>query len=43
MGKKRTLEGASAILFKFFGAAFSLFFLYMTFFGLISRETHVGF
>jgi len=43
MGKKRALEGASGILFKAVGAAFSLFFLYTTFFGLISQETHVGF
>ncbi|HSB72475.1 MAG TPA: TRAP transporter fused permease subunit [Candidatus Methylomirabilis sp.] len=43
MGKRRTLEGASAILLTLFGAAFSLFFLYTTFFGLISQETHVGF
>ncbi len=43
MGKKRTLEGVSGFVFKLFGAAFSLFFLYTTFFGLISQETHVGF
>jgi TRAP transporter 4TM/12TM fusion protein len=43
MGKKRTIEGVSGFVFKFFGAAFSLFFLYTTFFGLISQETHVGF
>ena len=43
MGKRRTLEGASAFVFKLIGAAFSLFFLYTTFFGLISQETHVGF
>jgi len=43
MGKKRTLEGFSGFVFKLFGAAFSLFFLYTTFFGLISQETHVGF
>ena len=43
MGKKRTLDGLSGLGFKVFGAAFSLFYLYTTFFGLISQETHVGF
>jgi TRAP transporter 4TM/12TM fusion protein len=43
MGNKRALQGASGILFRLVGAAFSLFFLYTTFFGLISQETHVGF
>ena len=43
MGTKRSLEGFSAHGFKLFGAAFSLFYLYTTFFGLISQETHVGF
>jgi TRAP transporter 4TM/12TM fusion protein len=43
MGTKRSLGGVSALLFKLFGAAFSLFYLYTTFFGLISQETHVGF
>jgi TRAP transporter 4TM/12TM fusion protein len=43
MGRKRTLEGVSGFMFKLFAAAFSLFFLYTTFFGLISQETHVGF
>ena len=43
MGTKRNLEGLSGILLKVFGAAFSLFFLYTTYFGLISQETHVGF
>lgn len=43
MGKKRTLEGFSGVLLKLFGAAFSLFFLYTTYFGLFSQETHVGF
>jgi TRAP transporter 4TM/12TM fusion protein len=43
MGKKRNLQGLSASGFKLFGAAFSLFYLYTTFFGLISQETHVGF
>jgi TRAP transporter 4TM/12TM fusion protein len=43
MGRKRTLQGPSAVLFTLLGAAFSLFFLYTTFFGLISQETHVGF
>jgi TRAP transporter 4TM/12TM fusion protein len=42
MGKKRILKGVSGFGFKLFGAAFSLFFLYTTFFGLISQETHVG-
>lgn len=43
MGQKRSLEGFSGILVKCFGTAFSLFFLYTTYFGLISQETHVGF
>jgi TRAP transporter 4TM/12TM fusion protein len=43
LSRKRTLQGPSAILFKLLAAAFSLFFLYTTFFGLISQETHVGF
>jgi len=43
MGTKRNLEGLSGVLLKLFGAAFSLFFLYTTYFGLISQETHVGF
>jgi TRAP transporter 4TM/12TM fusion protein len=43
MAKKRTLDGLSGLGFKVFGAAFSLFYLYTTFFGLISQETHVGF
>jgi TRAP transporter 4TM/12TM fusion protein len=43
MGKKRNLQGLSSSAFKLFGAAFSLFYLYTTFFGLISQETHVGF
>jgi TRAP transporter 4TM/12TM fusion protein len=43
MGKKRTLDGASGFALKLFGAGFSFFFLYTTFFGLISQETHVGF
>jgi TRAP transporter 4TM/12TM fusion protein len=43
MGTKRNLEGLSGVLLKLVGAAFSLFFLYTTYFGLISQETHVGF
>jgi TRAP transporter 4TM/12TM fusion protein len=43
MGKKRTLEGFSGVLLKVVGVAFSLFFLYTTYCGLISQETHVGF
>jgi TRAP transporter 4TM/12TM fusion protein len=43
MGSKRALAGASSALFRVVAAAFSLFFLYTTFFGLISQETHVGF
>lgn len=43
LGKKRTLQGIPGFAFKLFGAVFSLFFLYTTFFGLISQETHVGF
>jgi TRAP transporter 4TM/12TM fusion protein len=42
MGQKRALQGASGAAFKLVGAAFSLFFLYTTYFGLISQETHVG-
>jgi len=43
MGKKRTLQGLSASGVRLFAAVFSLFYLYTTFFGLISQETHVGF
>ena len=43
IGRRRSLEGVSGFVFKLFGAAFSLFFLYTTFFGLISQETHIGF
>jgi TRAP transporter 4TM/12TM fusion protein len=43
MGKKRALKGATAFGLKLIGVSFSLFYLYTTFFGLISQETHVGF
>ena len=42
MGTKRPLQGVSAVLHKAFAVAMSLFFLYTTYFGLISQESHVG-
>jgi TRAP transporter 4TM/12TM fusion protein len=43
MASTRTLEGVYDALYKVVAACFSGFFLYTTFFGLISQETHVGF
>ncbi len=43
MATTRKLEGWYNIALKVIAASFSLFFLYTTFFGLISQETHVGF
>src|SRR5512147_1161291 len=42
-GGKRKLEGGYDISLKVFSAVYSLYFLYTTFFGLVSQETHVGF
>jgi TRAP transporter 4TM/12TM fusion protein len=42
MGATRKLEGWYNAVLKIIAAAFSLFFLYTTFFGLISQESHVG-
>ena len=42
-GGKRKLEGGFDIALKAFCAVYSLYFLYTTFFGLVSQETHVGF
>jgi len=41
-GKRKLLPGLETVL-KVFCAVYSLYFLYTTFFGLISQETHVGF
>ena len=38
----RKLEGIYGLALKIIAAAFSIFFLYTTFFGLISQESHVG-
>jgi len=43
MATTRKLEGWYGIAVKVIAASMSLFFLYTTFFGLISQETHVGF
>jgi TRAP transporter 4TM/12TM fusion protein len=43
IGITRKLEGWYEIAVKVIAAAFSIFFLYTTFFGLISQESHVGF
>ena len=43
MGATRKLEGWYNAVLKIIAAVFSLFFLYTTFFGLISQESHVGF
>jgi len=43
MGVTRKLEGWYNAVLKIIAAVFSIFFLYTTFFGLISQETHVGF
>jgi len=42
-GGKRKLEGGFDLSLKVFCAIYSLYFLYTTFFGLVSQETHVGF
>ena len=42
-GGKRKLSGGFDVALKAFCVAYSLYFLYTTFFGLISQETHVGF
>lgn len=43
MAATRDLKGGYGTAAKVVAAAMSLFFLYTTFFGLISQETHVGF
>ncbi len=43
LASTRNLEGLTDALYKVVAACFSGFFLYTTFFGLISQETHVGF
>jgi TRAP transporter 4TM/12TM fusion protein len=40
---KRKLTGGFDLSLKVFCAVYSLYFLYTTFFGLVSQETHVGF
>jgi TRAP transporter 4TM/12TM fusion protein len=42
-GKKRTLSGPLAVLYALTGAAFSLWYLYTSGFGLVSTETNRGF
>jgi TRAP transporter 4TM/12TM fusion protein len=42
-GGKRKLEGGFDLFLKAFCVVYSLYFLYTTYFGLISQETHVGF
>ncbi|MHB8909561.1 MAG: TRAP transporter permease [Syntrophales bacterium] len=42
-GGKRKLEGWYDTALKAFCTVYSLYFLYTTFFGLVSQETHVGF
>src|SRR3970040_1620700 len=42
-GGKRKLSGGVELFLKIFCAVYSLYFLYTTFFGLVSQETHVGF
>ncbi len=42
-GGKRKLEGGYDLALRVFCAVYSLYFLYTTFFGLVSQETHVGF
>jgi TRAP transporter 4TM/12TM fusion protein len=42
-GGKRQLSPGFDISLKIFCAMYSLYFLYTTFFGLVSQETHVGF
>lgn len=43
MTATRNLQGFYGTLARTVAAAFSLFYLYTTFFGMISQETHVGF
>jgi TRAP transporter 4TM/12TM fusion protein len=42
MAATRNLRGGYDLVFKIIAACFSLFFLYTTFFGLISQESHIG-
>ena len=42
-GKKRTLSGPFAVVYALTGAAFSLWYLYTSGFGLVSTETNRGF
>ncbi len=42
-GGKRKLDKGFDLALKVFSAVYSLYFLYTTFFGLVSQETHVGF
>lgn len=42
-GGKRKLTGGFDLSLQLFCAIYSLYFLYTTFFGLVSQETHVGF
>ena len=42
-GGKRKLTGGFDLSLELFCAIYSLYFLYTTFFGLVSQETHVGF
>ena len=42
MATTRTIEGGYGFAAKIIAACFSLFFLYTTFFGLISEESHTG-
>jgi TRAP transporter 4TM/12TM fusion protein len=42
MAATRRLEGGYDVFTKVIAASFSLFFLYTTFFGLISQESHIG-
>ena len=42
MAATRRLEGIYDVFSKVIAASFSLFFLYTTFFGLISQESHIG-
>ena len=43
MAQTRKLGGVYAAMMKAVAASFSLFYLYTTYFGLVSQETHVGF
>jgi hypothetical protein len=42
MAAKRNLQGGYDVATKIIAASFSVFFLYTTFFGLISQESHIG-